>query len=105
MLTRTRDEWFVAITATGGSAAPCLEASEVIEDPQVAARGLIWNLQHPSAGSVRQWGFPILFADEPASFRSFAPLPGEHTATLLSELGYSPQAIEQIRGSQKGTAE
>ena len=32
-LTKTRDEWFQEIAASGASVAPCLEIPEVMEDP------------------------------------------------------------------------
>jgi crotonobetainyl-CoA:carnitine CoA-transferase CaiB-like acyl-CoA transferase len=96
MRTRTRDEWFRVITATGASAAPCLDLTEVIADPQVRERGLIWELDHPTEGPVRQWGFPIQFKDEPTTLRSFAPRSGQDTAAVLAELGYGAQEIERI---------
>jgi crotonobetainyl-CoA:carnitine CoA-transferase CaiB-like acyl-CoA transferase len=93
MLSRTRDEWLPIIAATGTPMAPCLEPSDIVADPQVVGRGLIWDLEHPIEGAVRQWGVPIKFPEAPASLERFAPRAGEHTASVLSELGYSAAEI------------
>ncbi len=99
MLTRTRDEWFYAITAAGASAGPCLEMAEVLEDSQVRQRGLIWELDHPTAGAVRQWGSPMRFSDGPATLRNFAPAPGQDSGAILQELGYSESEQEALKQS------
>jgi crotonobetainyl-CoA:carnitine CoA-transferase CaiB-like acyl-CoA transferase len=99
MLTRTRDEWFQEIAATGATVAPCLELEEVIDDPQVRHRGLIWELDHPTEGRVQQWGFPIRVDGEEARLRKFAPAAGEDTESILQELGYTPADVESLRSS------
>lgn len=97
MLTKTRDEWFEIISKSGATVAQCKEIEEVPDDPQVKHRGMIWELDHPTEGKVRQWGFPILVRGEGASVRKYAPAPGEDTAVILGELGYSPSDVEGLR--------
>jgi crotonobetainyl-CoA:carnitine CoA-transferase CaiB-like acyl-CoA transferase len=99
MLTKTRDEWFAIIAPTGATVAACQELDELPDDPQVAHRGLIWELDHPTEGRVRQWGFPINVQDSPATLRNYAPAAGADTATILQELGYSDSDQEALRAA------
>lgn len=97
MLTKTRDEWFEELAAVGASVAPCKEIPEVFEDPQVNHRGLIWELDHPTEGKVKHWGFPVKFSGDPIKVNSFAPAPGENTQAILNSLGYSQADIDALR--------
>ncbi|MSQ14689.1 MAG: CoA transferase [Dehalococcoidia bacterium] len=96
MLAKTRNEWFQEIAASGASVAPCLEIAEVMEDPQVQARGLIWQLEHPTVGKVKQWGFPIKFSDGDITLRNFAPATGGDGKAILEELGYAASEVESM---------
>ena len=99
MLTKTRDEWFREIAASGASVAPCLEIGEVMEHPQVAHRGLVWDLEHPTVGAVKQWGFPIKFSNSPIGLRSYAPAAGRDGKLILEELGYTASEVEAMTSS------
>lgn len=96
MRTRTRDEWFQVLRDAETCVAPLLEMEEVFQDPQNLHRGMLLELEHPSEGVVRQMGFPILFSETPCRFRNFAPLLGEHSETLMLEIGYTLQQIEEL---------
>ncbi len=101
MLTKTRDEWFYEITAAGASAGQCMELEEVLDDPQIRHREMVWDVEHPTAGKGRQWGFPMQFSDGPITLRNFAPTPGQDTDAILEELGYS--ASERKRFQELST--
>jgi crotonobetainyl-CoA:carnitine CoA-transferase CaiB-like acyl-CoA transferase len=70
---------------------------EALEDPQVAALGLMQNVQHPGRPDLKLMKAPIVVDGEFAALRSPPPLVGEHTATVLNALGYSTEAIESLR--------
>ncbi|MDO8672155.1 MAG: CoA transferase, partial [Dehalococcoidia bacterium] len=74
--TRSRDEWFAYLRQFDNCVAPVLAIDEVTEDPQVQARGMIAELNHPTLGKVRQVGVSIKLSDTPGSIRSFAPSRG-----------------------------
>jgi crotonobetainyl-CoA:carnitine CoA-transferase CaiB-like acyl-CoA transferase len=98
MLTRTRDEWFERISASAATVAACQEIEEVVErDPQVKHRSMIWDVDHPTEGRARQWGFPIQVRGEEASLQKFAPAAGEDTEAILQELGYGQDDVEELR--------
>ena len=94
--TRTRDEWFELLRKADTCASPLLEIDEVPDNPQIRHRKLVQEIEHPRQGKVRQIGFPVKLSDTPASFRSFAPRLGEHSAALLTELGYSADEIQAL---------
>lgn len=97
IITKTRDEWFYAITAAGASAGQFMELSELLDDPQIRHREMIWEVEHPTVGKGRQWGFPMRFSVGPVTLRNFAPAPGQDTDAVLEELGYSASEIARFQ--------
>jgi crotonobetainyl-CoA:carnitine CoA-transferase CaiB-like acyl-CoA transferase len=74
--------------------------SEVVAHPQVAARGAIVEVEHPSAGKTRMVGPPIRLSATPGAIRSPAPRLGEHTALALREvLGLDDAGIADLRAT------
>jgi crotonobetainyl-CoA:carnitine CoA-transferase CaiB-like acyl-CoA transferase len=67
-----------------------LELDEVFEQPQVAARDMLIEFDHPKIGRMRQVGFPFKFGETPALLRYPPPLFGQHTAEVLAEIGVLP---------------
>ncbi|MBM2615712.1 CoA transferase [Actinoplanes sp. LDG1-06] len=55
-------------------------------DPQLAARGFYPVLRHPLAGEVRHEGTVLHLSRTPARVERPAPLLGEHTGVVLTEL-------------------
>ena len=54
---------------------------------------------HPHAGRTRQPRPAARFASTPAELRSPAPLLGEHTGEVLTELGVSPEQLAALRAT------
>lgn len=82
--------------------APCARVQtirEVVHDPQIAARGMIVEVEHPTAGKVRLPNLPFRFSKADVSPRRPAPLLGQHNHEVLrEELGYSE---EQVAGLER----
>jgi len=67
---------------------------ELVEDPQLLARGFLKSVDHPDFGAIN---FPMgVFAGMWGKALGFAPRLGQDSAAILRELGYSAQEIGQL---------
>jgi crotonobetainyl-CoA:carnitine CoA-transferase CaiB-like acyl-CoA transferase len=64
-----------------------LSLEEVFEDPQIRHNGLINERVHPTAGRIREVRPAAHFDGTVLEERPIAPLKGEHTDEILTELG------------------
>ena len=95
--TKTRDEWFEILKQTDICAAPVYGLDEALNDPHNQARGMVVEVEHPEAGTVRQVGVGTKLSETPGAVRSPAPSPGQHTDEVLASLGYDAAASAALR--------
>jgi crotonobetainyl-CoA:carnitine CoA-transferase CaiB-like acyl-CoA transferase len=79
---------------------PVLEVKEVLEDPQLKARGMIQELEHPlnPKTGAKTAGFPIRFSARPVENISPAPLLGHNNEEIYRGLlGLSKEEMEELR--------
>jgi crotonobetainyl-CoA:carnitine CoA-transferase CaiB-like acyl-CoA transferase len=76
--------------------APVLRRNEVIANEQVLARELVVELDHPDIGRVRQPVPAARFERTLARIQGPAPRIGEHSATILAELGLEAAEIDRL---------
>ena len=93
---RPTAEWLQRLDANDVPSAPVLRRNEVITNEQVLARELIVELDHPDIGLVRQPKPAARFDRTPARIQGPAPRIGEHSATILAELGFEAAEIERL---------
>jgi crotonobetainyl-CoA:carnitine CoA-transferase CaiB-like acyl-CoA transferase len=99
-LTRAFEEWEPLLLAHGIPVGAINSIAQVVEHPQVAARGALVEVAHPRAGKVRMVGAPVRLSETPGSVRTPAPMLGEHTDQVLCELlGFDAGAIGALRAS------
>jgi crotonobetainyl-CoA:carnitine CoA-transferase CaiB-like acyl-CoA transferase len=92
---RTFDEWKQLLTGIDVPWAPIQSVPELIEDPQVVSNGYLGEV----AGDGRTYRLPtgpVQLAEQPPELRR-APELGEHTETVLLELGYDWEDISGLR--------
>jgi CoA:oxalate CoA-transferase len=71
---------------------------EVVDDPQIRARDMIVEVDHPRYGGLRMVGSPIKLGATPACPRAVAPEVGEHTQGVLERLGgFSADEVQALR--------
>lgn len=69
---------------------------EALNDPHIKHRGL-WFMQDDSLeGQIPQMAFPVKFSAIEPGWQSSPPLLGEHTAEVLSQLGYNAEEIKDL---------
>jgi crotonobetainyl-CoA:carnitine CoA-transferase CaiB-like acyl-CoA transferase len=61
---------------------------------------MIVSLPHATAGTVNVLGIPPKLSETPGAVRSAPPRLGEHTDTILRELGFAEATILDLRSER-----
>jgi crotonobetainyl-CoA:carnitine CoA-transferase CaiB-like acyl-CoA transferase len=85
-----------ALDAAEIPSSPVQSIGEVLADPQIAARGMVVEQDHPVLGRVRMPNLPFRFSDSDTSPTCPAPLMGQHNRAIATRLGYSTAEIEAM---------
>ena len=97
----TTAEWIELLEGKGVPCGPINSVEAVANDPQVQARGMILEMDHPTAGKVKVSSNPIKMDKTPFVLESPPPVLGEHTASVLKKyLGYDDDRIDALRSSR-----
>jgi len=94
--TRASADWVREFEAAGVPVGPVNRIGDMLADPQVRAREMVVEVDHPKAGRVNAIGHPIKFSETPGAVTRAAPLLGQHTRSVLAELGYGEGEIEEL---------
>ncbi len=79
---------------------PVLKLSEAIEHPQIKARELVLDVPREGQAPQRQIASPIKFSRGLAAPRHIGAPVGAHSDEVLTQLGYGPEQIAQLRASK-----
>jgi crotonobetainyl-CoA:carnitine CoA-transferase CaiB-like acyl-CoA transferase len=93
---RSVKECTAALDAAEVPCAPVQNIDAVLADPQVRARNMIVEQDHPVLGRVKLANIPFKFSDCDVTPRSVAPLMGQHNRAIAAELGFSNQEIDAM---------
>lgn len=89
------------LATSGVRAGMVLNAKDVLEDPQMKARGHWVYLDHPEMGLSAYNGSPIHMSKTPVQFKTSAPLLGQHTEEVMKEiLNMSDEEFKQLEADQ-----
>ena len=94
---RSGDEWLKLLEEKGIPCGPVHDVGEALEDAQVRHREMVVETEHALLGKVRATGLPLKFSESPGGVQGPAPLHGEHTREVLSNLlGFGGERIERL---------
>jgi crotonobetainyl-CoA:carnitine CoA-transferase CaiB-like acyl-CoA transferase len=95
---RPRAFWMESLTRAGVPTGSVRGIDEVLADPQIAAREMVVELMHSTAGALKQLGVPIKLSETPGTLETPPPLLGQDTVRVLTdELGLSAADVERLR--------
>ena len=95
---KTTKEWVAILEAAGVPNGPINSIAEAFNEEQVKARGIRFNLPHPTGGTTPMIASPMKFSATPARQDVPPPLLGQHTDEVLgSILGYDAARIALLR--------
>jgi crotonobetainyl-CoA:carnitine CoA-transferase CaiB-like acyl-CoA transferase len=94
---RTVAEVLALMDAIDVPAAKVQRIDEVIADPQIQARGMVMEQEHPRFGTLRLPNLPFRFSGCDTTIRRVAPDLGQHNADVAARLGYSADEIAAMQ--------
>jgi crotonobetainyl-CoA:carnitine CoA-transferase CaiB-like acyl-CoA transferase len=97
---RSTREWLERMEAVGLPAGPVNDMAAVYADPQIQARSMMVELDHPTAGRIKHIGVPVKLSRTPGSVRRPAPTLGQHSDEILAEAGLAPAEIGALRADR-----
>jgi crotonobetainyl-CoA:carnitine CoA-transferase CaiB-like acyl-CoA transferase len=96
--TRPKAEVVRVLAQAGVPAAPVNNVAEMVADPQVQAREMFVERDHPVYGRLKTTGTPLKLSQTPGRVRWLAPMPGEHNEEIFCGLlGHSKDDLARWR--------
>jgi len=93
---RPKAEVVKALGDGGVPAAVVNNVAEMIADPQVKARDMFVDYDHPTYGPLKVTGTPLKLSETPGRVETLAPEPGEHNEEIfVGMLGHSKDELEK----------
>lgn len=94
---KTGEEWLKLFDEAGVPAGPVRFADELFEDAHVLEAGLVQEMQHHAAGTLKMLGVPVKMSRTPLHPQGASPGLGQHTDEVLRSIGYDDARISELR--------
>jgi crotonobetainyl-CoA:carnitine CoA-transferase CaiB-like acyl-CoA transferase len=89
--------WLRLLSPVGVPCAPINTLETALSDPQVKARKMILEVEHPKAGIIKQLNLPFRLDGYRFAIRAPPPTLGQDTDEVLRGLGYTAKDIHKMR--------
>lgn len=93
---RTMADWIENLNKAGVPCGPIYTLDQTFADPQVQHQEMLLEIEQAS-GKVKTLGFPLKLGKTPAALRRPSPQLGQHSAEILSGMGYSASEVDALR--------
>jgi len=91
------DEWMSRCDEHSIPCNPVLDLADLLHDPHIEAVGLIESHEHPDEGPYISISDPIAYGEMSTALRRHAARPGEHTAEVMAEIGWTAEQIATLQ--------
>jgi crotonobetainyl-CoA:carnitine CoA-transferase CaiB-like acyl-CoA transferase len=88
--------WVEKLDAAGVPGGPVYTYAQTMSDPQVLARKMVVDIDHPKIGPMKTLGLPVKSSGQLTEIRQPAPWLGQHTEEVLREIGYADSDVRQL---------
>ncbi|MFX1327579.1 MAG: CaiB/BaiF CoA transferase family protein [Promethearchaeota archaeon] len=96
-LKKTQKEWKEIFQNLDACVMPINSFAEACEDPQIKARNMVIEMEHPKFGKIKNVASPIKYSQTQLKIKELAPKIGQHTKEILKGLGYLNDDIQFFR--------
>jgi crotonobetainyl-CoA:carnitine CoA-transferase CaiB-like acyl-CoA transferase len=96
-LKKTQTEWMEIFMHLDACVMPVKSFAEATQDPQIKAREMVVDVEHPKFGKIQNIASPIKYSRTPLTFRNIAPKIGQDTREILETLGYTDDEIKNLK--------
>ncbi|MCM3716192.1 CoA transferase [Alkalihalobacillus oceani] len=97
LVTQPTDYWVEEMGKAGVPGGPILSYDETLANEHILARGMIQEIEHPTAGMIKVLGIPGKATESPGQLTRPAPTLGQHTEEILQELELSAEEIASLK--------
>ncbi len=97
--TAPRERWMQPLRRLGVPCAPVNNLEDAVADPQFNHNGMLLKMEHPVFGEYTVVNNPIKLSRTPAAPFGYAPAIGEHSEQILTEAGFSREAVQDLFAS------
>ncbi|MFB6465557.1 CaiB/BaiF CoA transferase family protein [Cytobacillus sp. Hz8] len=97
--TQSMDYWIDLFSKHNIPCGPINTMDRVFSHPQVSAREMVVEMNHPLAGNIKLAGSPFKLSRTKVEMKRHPPLAGEHTDEVLQEIGFSVEELDQLKNN------
>jgi len=97
--TESSEHWVAELGTRGVPCTRINRIDQIVEEPQVRGSGIIAEVDVPDLGPLRMAGPPLHFGEASGEVAMPPPHLGEHSRTILEELGFASDVVARLESS------